>query len=222
MWWFDILDFLKEYSFLPISVFSFLSVIAGVAFATREKLVIRRTKLEVKERIKIESHKEIIQATTDFYFAILDVKYKTALTLAKIINCLNELLMEEQKSVKDEKKIEDIKNKIINIKGEFLTKNTDSNSSFYNRTQKIQYFILLVEADLEINGEDKIIRDELNKMGNISSELWEAIETMSIIKDSTSLEEIEQLNKLLEKCDDKEEVQAISAKLAKIYMQRLN
>ncbi len=217
-----ILNFLKEYSFLPISVFSFLSVLGGVAFATRSKLVLRKTKLEVEERIKIESRIKIIQAIKGFPFAVNDARIKICNPLFKVFFDLNEV--KERINWSNVQQADAIRDILSDLKLDNIS----------NECERIEKLIVLLEYDLTVNGEDKLARGELDKLEIMLDKIRNMhgrIEVAFgfIVTANNRLEVIDELESIMEEyslCgeNDKEEVKAkaISDKLAKIYMEKIN
>ncbi len=217
----DILNFLLHPNTIYVlmtGAFGFASIIVGVAFATRKKLVIRRTKLEVKERIKIESHKEIILAIKEFQFAIKAVRIKICSPLFKVISDLDEVK-----------------------KGNYSTNLQRANAVKYiisvskldnvsNECEGIEKFIGLIEYDLTVNGEDELIRGELDKLEimldkikNMRSRIESAfgfnVTTNNPFKVFDELESIMIEYPLY---DENDEVQAVPAVLVKRYMEKIN
>ncbi len=230
----DILNILKEYRIFPAlltGLFSFFAVWFGVTWATRSNLIIKKIKIETKERIRIESSKKIVQVLKDFPLAISSAGEKISSVISYIISELKVPLNEERFSDIDENgewklpvDMNTIEEELIR---ELMEEQKDAfergGNNLKNECKKVQELISLLESDLDFYGENKVVRDEIAKIKSMFSEIKNILKIEAHKKSRDEAEKY--FSKMLKKYKheiDEAKAKAISDKLIKIYAEWLN
>ena len=205
-------EFIIEHSIistLMAGVFGFLSILAGVAWATRKSVIIKRAQFEAKEKIKIESAREAIKNIT--YLKKEIYKAHSAITVAAA--SLEEHLRDR---IEDEYIGEHTAGFIKKMK-EYLDERIES--------EKIEYLIALLEDDLYIDDGDAEISIEMRKIKAMY------VGTMGILNFNTNNIAVKEAKRVAQEMlrkspftakDKEEEMGDTFENLRKKYMERLN
>ena len=143
-----------------ISVLSAIAgAIAGVWFATRKGSIEKRAKFETKEKMKMESTKEMIKAIRDFHLVIYQARREVFHSLQSMRHNLTNVA---------DKNVEEFMAWRVDYEQGVIDRNAEYN--------KIEDIVFLLETDLYINDRDEEVQGEINRIKdiliNIKNFLW--------------------------------------------------
>lgn len=191
-------------------VAAILGAKAGVKLATSKEVVEERAKAEMKQRIKMENNKEIIQAIKYLPLATEQARNKIVRAASYALTKLPSGLGEQHTS----RIMQDAK---MDIDGGI--------NSVINEYKEIENIIFLLEYDLQINGENLGIRNLINEIKSIFEEIKNTLELET--KDKISDNIVDELREIirdysLDKEDNNKEEKDIVKKLTSVYIEKLD